>query len=68
MAVHHRITIKTIAYVTMGVTTSDEEYKAYKLIDWPTEVNHGDTEIQLCYDEMCSVESDDEEYVGEDED
>lgn len=38
MAKHHTVTIKTVAYVTKSIVLNDDEYKAWRFLDWNEDV------------------------------
>lgn len=67
MAQHHTVTLKVTAYITKSITTSDEEYKVFKLIDWDKEFQNDDTMITIDYDEGFEIVGDDSYWVEDDE-
>lgn len=67
MAQHHIVTLKVTAYITKSITTSDEEYKVFKLIDWDTEFENSDAKLTVDYDEGFEVVDDNCYWVEDDE-
>lgn len=67
MARHHTITLKVTAYITKSITTSDEEYKVYKLIDWDKEFENYDAKLTVNYEEGFEIVDDDSYWVEDDE-
>ena len=67
MAQHHTVTLKVTAYITKSITTSDEEYKVFKLIDWDREIETDDAKVSIDYDSGFEVVDDDSYWVEDDE-
>lgn len=67
MAQNHTVTLKVTAYITKSITTSDEEYKVYKLINWDTEFENSDAKLTIDYDEGFEVVSDNCYWVDDEE-
>jgi hypothetical protein len=67
MAQHHTVTLKVTAYITKSITTSDEEYKVFKLIDWDREFENSDAKLTIDYDSGFEVVDDDSYWVEDDE-
>ena len=59
--------VKATIDVHTSVTISDEEYKAWKNVDWWEEFNHEDITIKVLYDEKFEVVSHDSEWVDDSE-
>lgn len=60
-------TIKATVDIHTSVTISDEEYKAWRHVDWWTEFERDGTTIKILYDEGFVVLDDNSEWVDDDE-
>jgi len=59
--------VKATMTVHTSITLSDDEYKAWKCVDWWEDLDHGDIEIKMLYNESFDVIDHDCEWVSDDE-
>jgi hypothetical protein len=59
--------VKATMTVYTSITLSDDEYKAWKCVDWWEDLDHGDIEIKMLYNESFDVLDHDCEWVSDDE-
>lgn len=60
-------TVKTSVDISTSVTVSDEEYKAWRHVDWVDEFEEDDTTVNVLYKECFVVLDDNSEWVEDEE-
>jgi hypothetical protein len=61
------VTAKASIHLTRTITTSDDEYKAWKLIYWDEEVSEDDVTVKPNTNEFFEIIDDNSDWVEDDE-